>query len=52
MLRASPTKRDRKTMTESKSLVAVEQREVEFYEDTIVAVRLPDQSIFIPGCRR
>ena len=48
MLRASPTKRDRKTMTESKSLVAVEQREVEFYEDTIVAVRLPDQSIFIP----
>jgi len=48
MLHVSLTKRDRKTMTDSKSLVAVEQREVEFYEDTIVAVRLPDQSIFIP----
>lgn len=47
-MHVSLTKRDRKTMTDSKSLVAVEQREVEFYEDTIVAVRLPDQSIFIP----
>lgn len=43
-----PRQKSGKNMTESKSLVAVEQREVEFYEDTIVAVRLPDESIFIP----
>lgn len=35
-------------MTESKSLVPVEQKEVVFYEDIIVAVRLLDSSIFIP----
>jgi hypothetical protein len=35
-------------MTESKSLVPIEQKEVMFYEDSIVAVRLPDSSIFIP----
>lgn len=35
-------------MTESKSLVPIEQKEVVFYEDSIVAVRLLDSSIFIP----
>ena len=35
-------------MTESKSLVAVEQREVAFYEDTVVAVRLPSGDIYVP----
>ena len=35
-------------MTESKALAPVEQKEVEFYEDTIVAVRLVDGSVYIP----
>lgn len=35
-------------MTESKSLVPIEQKEVQFYEDSIVAVRLLNSSIFIP----
>ncbi|MCA9938207.1 MAG: ORF6C domain-containing protein [Anaerolineales bacterium] len=35
-------------MTESKSLVPVEQKEVEFYSDMIVAVRLADGGVYIP----
>lgn len=35
-------------MAESKALAPVEQKEVEFYEDTIVAVRLVDGSVYIP----
>ncbi len=35
-------------MAESKSLVPIEQKEVLFYEDIIVAVRLANSSIFIP----
>lgn len=35
-------------MTESKSLVAVEQREVAFYEDTVVAVRLTSGDVYVP----
>ncbi len=35
-------------MSESKSLVPIEQKEILFYEDTIVAVRLNNSSIFIP----
>jgi hypothetical protein len=35
-------------MAESTALVPVEQKEVEFYEDTIVAVRLTDGSIQVP----
>ena len=35
-------------MTESKSLIAVEQREVAFYEDTVVAVRLESGEIYVP----
>lgn len=35
-------------MTESKSLAAVEQREVAFYEDTVVAVRLASGEIYVP----
>ena len=33
-------------MAESKALVPVEQKEVEFYEDTIVAVRLADGNVW------
>jgi len=35
-------------MAESKALVPVEQKEVEFYEDTIVVVRLADGNVYIP----
>lgn len=35
-------------MNESESLVPIEQKEVLFYEDTIVAVRLANSSIFVP----
>ncbi|MCA9969339.1 MAG: ORF6C domain-containing protein [Anaerolineales bacterium] len=35
-------------MTETKSLVAVEHREVAFYEDTVVAVRLAGGDIYVP----
>ena len=35
-------------MAESKSLVPVEQKEVMFYEDTIVAVRLTDGNVYVP----
>lgn len=35
-------------MTEAISLVPVEQKEVEFYEDTIMAVRLAKEGIYIP----
>lgn len=35
-------------MAKSKSLVSVEQKEVAFYEDTIVAARLADGNIYIP----
>jgi hypothetical protein len=35
-------------MAESKALVPVEQKEVEFYEDTIVAVRLGDGAVQVP----
>lgn len=35
-------------MAESKALVPVEQKEVEFYEDTIVAVRLADGNVCVP----
>jgi hypothetical protein len=35
-------------MIESKSLVPVEQKEVEFYEDTIIAVRLVDGIVYVP----
>ncbi|MBK7179547.1 MAG: phage antirepressor N-terminal domain-containing protein [Candidatus Promineifilaceae bacterium] len=35
-------------MSEDKALVPVEQRQVEFYEDEITAVRLPDGRVFVP----
>ncbi len=35
-------------MSESKSLVPVEQKEVAFYEDIIMAVRLVDGDIYVP----
>jgi hypothetical protein len=35
-------------MTEAESLVPVEQKEVLFYEDTIVAVRMVDGSVYVP----
>ena len=35
-------------MAESKSLVPVEQKEVVFYQDIIVAVRLADGSVYVP----
>ncbi|MAU01667.1 MAG: hypothetical protein CL608_31400 [Anaerolineaceae bacterium] len=35
-------------MTEEKSLTVVEQKQVEFYQDEILAVRTEDGSIFIP----
>lgn len=35
-------------MAESKSLVPIEQKEVVFYEDTIMTVRLPDSSVYVP----
>ena len=35
-------------MAEPKSLVPVEQKEVVFYEDTIVAVRLADNNVYVP----
>ena len=35
-------------MSEDKALVPVEQRQVEFYEDEITAVRLPDSRVFVP----
>jgi hypothetical protein len=35
-------------MDESKSLVPLEQKEVAFYEDTIIAVRLVDGDIYVP----
>lgn len=35
-------------MAESNALVPVEQKEVAFYDDTIIAVRLPDGRVFVP----
>ena len=35
-------------MSEDKALVPVEQRQVEFYEDEITAVLLPDGRVFVP----
>ena len=35
-------------MSEDKALVPVEQRQVEFYEDEITAVRLTDGRVFVP----
>ena len=35
-------------MSEEKGLTVVEQKEVVFYQDTIVAVRLADGSVFVP----
>jgi hypothetical protein len=35
-------------MAESKSLVPVEQKEVAFYEDTVVAIRLADNDVYVP----
>ncbi len=34
-------------MTEEKSLIVAEQKEVAFYEDVIVAVRLVDGGVFL-----
>ena len=35
-------------MTVAQSLVPIEQRDVQFYEDTVVAVRLEDGTVFVP----
>lgn len=35
-------------MAESQAVVPVEQKEVEFYEDTVVAVRLQNGAVYVP----
>jgi ferritin-like metal-binding protein YciE len=44
----NPPEYEEELMAEEKGLAVVEQKEVTFYEDAIVAVRLADSSIYIP----